>query len=141
MKKANIEQENHIAELTAEKRQARHHRGQDRLARAIPLGAKFLEEAAARGYRLRTVTANLLELLDDYGVTELEAAMHEALSRNVPHPNAVRITLEKRREKRHQLPPIHIDLPNDERVRKLIVRPHDLNDYDKITTTEDNNHE
>lgn len=139
-----IEQENHIAELTTEKRQARHHRGQDRLARAIPLGAKFLEEAAARSYRLKTVTANLLELLDDYGVTELGIAMHEALSRDVPHPNAVRICLEKRREQRRQLPPVSLDLPDDARVRHIVVRPHDLNDYDQInevTTLEENHHE
>jgi len=139
-----IEQESHIAELTAEKRHARQHRGQDRLAQAIPLSAKFLSQAAQRGYRLRTITANLLEMLEDYGAVELEAAMAEALSRDVPHPNAVRICLEKRREQREQLPLVRLDLPDDARIRHVVVRPHDLNDYDqinKMTTPEDPHHE
>jgi transposase len=139
-----IEQESHIAELTAEKRHARQHRGQDRLAQAIPLSGKFLSLAVQRGYRIRTITANLLEMLDDYGAVELEAAMAEALSRDVPHPNAVRISLEKRREQRKQLPLVRLDLPDDARIRNIVVRPHDLNDYDKIneiTTLEENNHE
>lgn len=139
-----IEQESHIAELTAEKRRARQHRGQDRLAQAIPLSAKFLSQAVQRGYRLRTITANCCEMLEDYGAVELEAAMAEALSRDVPHPNAVRISLEKRREQRQQLPLVRLDLPDDARVRNIVVRPHDLNDYDQInetTTREENNHE
>ena len=34
-------------------------------------------------------------LLDRYGAAELEAAIAEALSRGVPHPNAVRLAMEK----------------------------------------------
>lgn len=62
----------------------------------------------------------------------MEAAIVEALSKNMPHPNAVRLGLEKRREERNQLPPIQIDLPDDARVRDLVVRPHDLTHYDQI---------
>jgi hypothetical protein len=71
-------------------------------------------------------------LLDSYGTTELEIAIEDALKREVPHPNAVRLNLEKRREERKQLPPVNIDLPNDNRVRDLVVRPHKLNDYDQL---------
>jgi len=139
-----IEQESHIAQLTAKKRHARQHRDQDRLGQAIPLSTQFLSQALERGYRIRTVTSTLLELLDDYGVTELEAAIAEALLRKTPHPNAVRISLEKRREQRQQLPLVRLDLPDDARIRNIVVRPHDLNDYDPInhpTTPEENHHE
>ena len=71
-------------------------------------------------------------MLDSYGTTELEIAIEDALKREVPHPNAVRLNLEKRREERKQLPPVNIDLPNDNRVRDLVVRPHKLNDYDQL---------
>ena len=35
-----------------------------------------------------------------------------------------------------QLPPVHLDLPNDKRVRELIVHPHSLKDYDNLHTEE-----
>jgi len=89
-------------------------------------------QAADHNYHLGSITASLLQLLDNYGATELEAAIIEALSRKVPHPNAVRISLERRREEREQLPLVYLELPQDERVRELHVKPHDLSDYDKL---------
>jgi len=137
-----IEQEAHIAELTARKKEARKHRGQDRLVRAVPLAQTLLIQAAERGYSLGIITANLLKLLDRYGSAELEAGITEALSHKAPHPNAVRLSLEKRREARHLLPPIHLDLPDDARVRDLVVRPHDLESYDQLQTiAEEKDHE
>jgi len=62
----------------------------------------------------------------------LEAAINEALTRGVPHPNAVRLSLERRREQREQAPPLAIALPEDPRVRELVVRPHKLDDYDQL---------
>ena len=51
-------------------------------------------------------------LLDRYGAAELQAAIREALDRDVPHPNAVRLALERRREARGEPPPvIAIDCP------------------------------
>ena len=136
-----IEQESHIKDLVDYKKQARKHRSQDRLMQAVPISQTLLNLAAERGYSLGAITTNLLELLDRYGTSELEAAINEALLRNVPHPNAVRISLEKRREERNLLPPVNIDLPDDNRVRELVVRPHDLNHYDllKSITEEENN--
>lgn len=136
-----IEQESHIKDLIKQKKQARQHRGQDRLIQAIPISQKLLNQVAERGYPLGAMTATLLKLLDHYGASELEAAITEALSRNVPHVNAVRLSLEKRREEQHLPPPVNIDLPEDERVRDLVVRPHDLNHYDQLKTiTEEKDH-
>ena len=72
----------------------------------------MLLRAAERGDNLGAITAALLRLLDRYGAAELEAAIREALERGVPHPNAVRLALERRREQRHQAPPVAVMLPS-----------------------------
>jgi len=69
----------------------------------------------------------------------LEAAINEALTRGVPHPNAVRLSLERRREQREQAPPLALSLPEDPRVRELVVRPHKLDDYDRLQSHEEDN--
>lgn len=131
-----IEDENHIKTLAATKKHARLHRGQDRLIHAAPSSQTFLVHAAQQGFPLRSTTASLLQLLEAYGALEFEAALSEALSRNVPHPNAVRLSLEARREKRNLPPPIPLDLSHDPRVRAMSVRPHNLSDYDAISKTD-----
>src|SRR6516225_3748043 len=70
-----------------------------------------------------------MRLLARYGAAELEAAITEALARNVPHPNAVRLTLERRREERRQLPPVAVNLPQHVRAKDTPVRPHHLDSY------------
>jgi hypothetical protein len=127
-----VEDPTHIAALTALKRQARQHRGTDRLAQAAPNSAELLCRAAERGDNLGSITAALLRLLDRYGAAELAAGIAEALARDVPHPNAVRLALERRREQRDQPPPLPIALPADKRVRDLVVSPHKLDDYDQL---------
>ena len=131
-----IEDPAHIAALTAVKRQARHHRGQDRLAQAVPGSRDLLIRAAERGDNLGSITASLLRLLDNYGAAEVEVAIQEALQRGVPHPNAVRLSLERRREQRDQPPPLAIVLPDKAEVRNLVVRPHALNSYDQLDQRE-----
>jgi len=136
-KGAQIEDPAHIAALTAVKQKARRHRGTDRLVQAAPASRDLLTQAAARGDNLGSITAALLRLLDHYGAAELQAAIGEALERGVPHPNAVRLSLERRREQRHQPPSLPVALPADERVRNLVVRPHPLEDYDPLQESTD----
>lgn len=142
-KSQQIEDEAHICELVHRKKQARKHRGQDRLTHAVPCANTLLKKAATAGYHLASITKALLQLLDDYGAAQLELAIDDALSQNVPHPNAVRISLQKRREQKNQLPPIRIELPNEKRIREQVVRVHNLNEYDQLQqsteTTEFNN--
>ena len=127
-----VEDPAHIAALVARKRQARQHRGTDRLAQAAPNSRALLTRAAERGENLGSITATLLRLLERYGAAELEAAIVEALAREVPHPNAVRLALERRREQREQPPPLAITLPDDQRVRDVVVTPHKLDAYDQL---------
>ena len=129
-----IEDEKHIADLVACKKQARQHRGQDRLRAAAPASQTLLIQAAERGYNIGSIVAQLLQLLDDYGVSELNTAIDVALSKGVPHPNAVRTSLEKQREARHLPPPISMTLPDDKRVREQVIRPHQLETYDQLHT-------
>ncbi len=126
-----IENEAHIEGLVAHKKRARLHRGQDRLTQALPSGATLLKRAAARGYHLTAITKGLLLLLDAYGAAELEVAITEALANNVPHPNAVKISLQKNREQREKLPPIPMKF-KDKRAQQQVVRLPNLNDYDEL---------
>jgi len=127
-----IDDDAHVEALVAEKRAARHHRGTDRLARAVPASQNLLRRAAERGDNLGAITAALLRLLDRYGAAELEASIGEALERGVPHPNAVRLALERRREQRRQPPPITVDMPAHIKTRDTPVRPHRLEAYDQL---------
>jgi hypothetical protein len=69
-------------------------------------------------------------LLDEYGPEELRLAVAEALVAGSPHPETVRLVLDRRRRDRRQAPPLPVALPDDPRVRDLVVVPHDLADYD-----------
>jgi transposase len=127
-----IEIKAHIDALIEQKSKARKLRGQDRLVQAIPIAEQLLSEAALRGDNLGSITSTLLKYLDQYGITELTIALTEALNKGVPHPNAVRQTLQKRREERLEPPPLPIALPDNDKVRNLCVKTHQLNQYDDL---------
>jgi hypothetical protein len=125
-----IEDPAHLEALVAEKREAREQRGLDRLQQAAPRSRELLGHLAARGGNLGSATAALGRLLDRYGAEALQLALDEALARGVPHPHAVRQVLERRRREQHAPPPVAVALPDDPRVRGLVVTPHRLDTYD-----------
>jgi transposase len=127
-----IEDPSHIQELVAWKRQGRRHRATDRLAQTAPASRTFLVRAAARGYNLGSITATLVQLLERYGASQLDAAIIEALDRDLPHPNAVRLALERHRDDRRQDPPVAMILPAHVRARDKAVQPHSLESYDQL---------
>ncbi len=129
-----IEDPEHINALLKSKHRARHHHGQDRLAHAAPSSRALLQQAAQRGNRLTTVVSLLLEMLGEYGAGELELAIAEALRQQVPHPNAVRQVLERRREQRNQPPPIAVPLSDNDKANAIVVRPASLAAYDQLNT-------
>jgi transposase len=131
-KGAQIEDPAHIQALVEQKHAARRHRATDHLAQAAPASQALLVRAAERGDNLGTITATLMRLLARYGAAELEAAITEALARDVPHPNAVRLTLERRREERQELPPVAVNLPEHVQAKDTPVRPHHLDSYDQL---------
>ena len=89
--------------------------------------------AGERGANLGTITAALLRLLDRYGATELQAATADALASGVPHPNAVGLALERRRETRNGAPPVAVCLPQHVKQKDTPVQPHRLDTYDQLT--------
>jgi hypothetical protein len=132
-RRAQIEEPGHIQQLVEQKHQASQHRSTDRLAQAAPASRWLLTQAAERGDRLGSLIRQLLGLLDRYGAEELQAAIEEALRRGVPHPNAVRLALEQRREARQRPPPIVVPLSPNAQQREVIVQPHRLDGYDQLT--------
>ena len=131
-KGAQIELPEHIEALIQHKREARHHRGTDQLAHAVPASQTLLAQAAQRGDNLRAITATLQQFLQDYGATELQTAIEDALQRGVPHPNAVRLALERRRQAQHT-PPRVVTLPAHLSERDTHVKAPALESYDHLT--------
>jgi transposase len=125
-----VEQPQHLEALAQSKHQARLHRGQDRLLRAVPRAEEMLAALAQRQRHLKTAVDRLVRLLDEYGAQELQAAIAEALTAGSPHPETVRLILDRRRHGKGQSPPRPVELPDDPRVRDLVVKPHPLKDYD-----------
>ncbi len=131
-----IEVPTHIEALIQEKRKARTLSGTDRLTRAVPSAHWLLAQAAERGDNLGGIVSQLLDFLDRYGATELDAAVAEAIERGVPHPNAVRLALERRREEQARPLPVVL-MPSHIRSHDVAVRPADLKVYDQLTRGED----
>jgi hypothetical protein len=129
-----VEIEAHVHELLAWKRAARHHRGLDRLHHAAPHAPAFFAAVAHRGGNLGATTTGLTRLLDLYGAAALNQALVQALAANSAHLPAVRQILEHHQHARHQAPPVAVALPDDPRVRDLVVHPHDLATYDRLAT-------
>lgn len=128
-----IEIPGHIDALLAYKHQASQHRNTDRLSQAVPQSRELLKLAAERGEPLGRMANELANLLVRYGAVELQAGIQEALQRGVPHPNAVRLALERRREERNVPPPVGIPLPSHLQARDTVIQPHSLDSYDHIT--------
>lgn len=132
-----IENPEHIEALVRRKRQAREHRGKDRLFHAVPSSQALLERAAERGDNLGSIVATLLRILDQYGATETEQAVIESLSRGVSHPHGVRQALERRREARERPTPMAIDLDKYPKAKAIAVKSHDLSLYDQLQEEEE----
>lgn len=131
-KGAQIEDPSHLAGLVERKREAREARGMDRLSHAAPATATFLLVVAERGGNLGAHTIALLKLLDAYGAAALDSAVTEALTRDAPHLHAVRQVLDREGRAAGSRPPVPIALPDDPRVRNLVVTPHALAAYDAL---------
>jgi len=126
-----IEEPAHLQALVEDKRKARAHRGCDALAQVVPASTELLQMAAQRGHNLGSITAALLRLLDQYGAPALQASILEAISRDVPHPNAVRLALERARERTGRPAPLALTLPEHVARRDAPMRTPSLASYDR----------
>lgn len=126
-----IEDPTHLQALVQHKRNARSHRGCDALAQVAPASTELLQMAAGRGHNLGSITAALLRLLDQYGAPSLQAAILDAIERKVPHPNAVRLALERARERTGRPPALALALPEHVARRDAPMATHSLASYDR----------
>jgi transposase len=127
-----IEVPAHLAALLEHKRQAKEHRGIDRLHHAVPQSRRLLALVAERGGNLGSLTWGLMRLLESDGPQPLDAAIAEAVARGTPHLGAVRHLLDRARRERGQPPPVDLHLAADPRLDGLVVRPHALSTYDQL---------
>jgi transposase len=131
-KHATVENPQHIAALIAHKRKARHHRAQDRLIEAVPQVRELLTLLAVRGDALGSAVGYLVKLHDRYGPADFAQAIAQALAANTPHPNNVRLLLERIRHQRGLPEPIVVPLVTAPHLQGLHVRPHELHTYDRL---------
>jgi hypothetical protein len=127
----------HQEALLLEKRKAIGSTPGGRLANAIPESESFLDVAFQRGESAASQTTQLLRLLDEYGATELQAAMREALERNTPRASSVSFILNRRRRLSRRRNPIPVDLSRRPDLATLDVQPHNPETYDGLTRSDD----
>jgi transposase len=132
-----LEDQSHLDALAREKRKARDHRGRNRLVAGCPSAHAFLGEIALHGGHLGGTTSRLLHLLDQHGAHELDYAIAEAHRRGAFAAHSVAHILDQRRRARGEPVPVDIVLPDDPRVRDLVVKPHSLDRYDRLGDTEE----
>jgi len=127
----------HIEPLIDYKRQASKHRGLGRLSAAAPSASRLLAMAAERGANIGSITSRLLVLLDQVGSTELEAALVEAIERELPTVGAVRQILDRRLTERGLPPPVSAHASHNERAARVTVKNHALSSYDHLKRNDD----
>jgi transposase len=115
------------------KRKAFHSTPGGRLEQAVPESKTLLDLAFALGESAGSQTAQLLRLLDEYGPAALRRAILEALERNTPRACSVAYLL--RREPRPKR--VALDLSHHPEAQSVDVRPHDLETYDELAHSQD----
>ena len=128
----------HEEALLRTKRKALHATRGGRLTVAVPESESLLERAFAAGESAGSQTAQLLRLLDLYGAAALRRAVKEALERDTPRASSVAFLL-RRHHRSAPLPAV--DLSRHPEAQALDVRPHDLETYDELARTHDDDAE
>lgn len=119
------------------KRKALHATPAGRLAQMVPESKTLLDLAFAQGESAGSQTVQLIKLLDEFGPTALRRAVIEALERNTPRASSVAFLL-RRLPRPTQL---SLDLSRHPEAQSVDVRPHDLEIYDELTRTQDDDAE
>jgi len=132
-----IEDARHLDALAADKRGAREHRGKNRLMTSCASAQAFLQSVALHGGHLGGTTTRLLHLLDQYGAAELDVALAEACRRGAYAAQSVAHVLDQRRRARKAPAQLPVVLPDDPRVRNLVVAPRSLGAYDALARSGD----
>ncbi len=108
-----------------------------RLAQAAPESETLLDQAFAQGESAGSQIAQLLKLLDLYGAAALRRALHEALERHTPRASSVAFLLRRQQRSTSAPAPLPVDLSRHPEAQSIEVRPHDLETYDELAHTHD----
>jgi transposase len=119
------------------KRKAFHNTPAGRLEQAVPESKTLLDLAFAQGESAGSQTAQLLKLLDEFGPAALRRAVMEALARSTPRACSVAFLLRRQPHPRR----VALDLSHHPAAQSIDVRPHDLETYDELARTQDDDHE
>lgn len=132
-----IEDPAHQQALLEDKRKAAGSTRNSRLTSAVPEIEALLDAAFRRGESAAPQTTQLLLLLDDYGASELRAAVCEALERGTPRASSVAYILSRRHRLRRGRTPLPVDLTRRPDLEDLHVQPHNPETYDELTRDND----
>lgn len=122
-----IETAAHVEALVAEKAAARAHHDLGRLQQQVPAARELLRVLAERGEPLARAVRQLDELLDEFGPGPLQQVLVDAMARDLFHVPTLRHALERLGTSVHAG---RTELP--ERLRAVVVQPHDLRTYDAL---------
>jgi transposase len=125
----------HQDALLQEKRKAFASTSGSRLSSAVPESEELLLAAFRRGESPQRQTRQLLALLDDYGASELRAAIREALDRQTPGASSVAFILQKRwrSSKRRHVASV---APSRAELAGIHIQPHRPEIYDDLSKSE-----
>jgi hypothetical protein len=130
----------HQEALLQEKRKAAGSTPGGRLNQAAPESEALLEAAFRRGESPRRQTKQLLQLLEDYGASELRVAIQEALERNTPRASSVAYILQKRHRSRKRRLRTPVELHHRPDLDDLSVHPHKSETYDDLSNPQSEGH-
>lgn len=119
------------------KRKAFHATAAGHLEQAAPESKTLLDLAFAQGESAGSQAAQLLKLLDEYGRVALRRAIVEALARDTPRACSVAFLLHRQPRPRR----VALDLSGHPQAQSIDVRPHDLETYDELAHTQDDDSE
>lgn len=123
----------HAAAVLAQKRAALGSALGSPLRVAVPQAERFLDAAFPHHRGTALLTTHLTRLMSLYGAGALNHALAEALQRDTPTLASVEFLLEKHRRTEQRRPPLPVDLEDRPELAALHVKPHDLNDYDRLS--------
>jgi len=132
-----VENPEHVARLKEVKRRAQHHTRQDRLMRMVPRTEDFLLELSKRKGRLHRAVKLLEEMLDTFGAEELRFAIDEALKAGTVSTASVQLILDRRLHDARKAPQLPIDLPDEPKIRDIVVKQQDLKKYDELSKSQE----
>jgi transposase len=104
-----------------------------RLEQAVPESRTLLDLDFEHGESAGNQTAQLLKLLDEYGSAALRRAVVEALERHTPRASSVAFLLCRQPRPRR----VALDLSGHPQAQSVDVRPHNLETYDELARTQD----